>query len=258
VFPKRAFIPVLATFAACAALAACGREPPPQPDRPQAAASEAYDAPPQVTAVRLSGRSPRVEGTAEPGAQVRLATPAGAGQLVAADAGGRWRLDLAPSGTARIFGLSALAHGRRVQSQGYVLIGPQGAAALLRAGAGAQRLDPARGPRVGAFDFDREGGAVVSGAAPPRAWLSLRLDGRQAAEGRAEADGRYAIALSRLTPGLHTLQVVGDGFTDAAQVSVTPAAPLVAGPMRSQFTRSGLRVDWLTPGGGEQSTILLN
>jgi len=39
---------------------------------------------------------------------------------------------------------------------------------------------------------------------------------------------------------------------------VTPAAPLVDGPLRSQLTSAGLRVDWMTPGGGVQSTILVH
>lgn len=255
-FPKRASI---LAMAAVAALTACSRKPPPTPDQPQKAAAEAYDASPQVTSVRPGrGGAQAVTGVADPDAQVRLATPAGQAWTVVADAQGRWSLALPSSGEARIFGLSEVAHGRRVQAQGYVLVGPHGEAALLRAGTGAERLDPTAGPRVGAFDFDREGGAVVSGVAPAHAWLSLRLDGRQAAEGRADAQGRYAIALNQLTPGVHSLQILGDGFTDTAQVAISPAAPLVGGPMRSQFTRGGLRVDWLTPGGGEQSTILLN
>jgi hypothetical protein len=41
-------------------------------------------------------------------------------------------------------------------------------------------------------------------------------------------------------------------------VQVTPAAPLAQGPLRSQLTSAGLRVDWMTPGGGVQSTILVH
>jgi hypothetical protein len=35
-------------------------------------------------------------------------------------------------------------------------------------------------------------------------------------------------------------------------------APLASGPMRSQLTEGGVRIDWLTPGGGLQSTLLLD
>jgi hypothetical protein len=37
-----------------------------------------------------------------------------------------------------------------------------------------------------------------------------------------------------------------------------PPAPLAQGPVRSQLTDAGLRVDWMTPGGGVQSTILVH
>jgi hypothetical protein len=159
----------------------------------------------------------------------------------------------------RIFGLSAKADRRLSQGQGYVLVTPQGPAALLRAGAGAIRLDARPTPSLSAIDFDREGGAVVSGLAPPQGLVFLRLDGRQIAEIRADAAGRYAIALNQpVPPGAHTVEVTGDSFTNTAQVDVAPAAPLASGPMRSQFTKAGLRIDWLTPGGGVQSTVLLD
>jgi len=257
VFPKS--VP-LAPLMAAAVLSACGRRPPPPPANPQAAAAKAdYAASPEVRSARMTGGAATLEGSAAPGAVVRLATPAGAAVTTRADVSGRWRLAIPAAPEARIFGLSQRAGGRLVQAQGYVLLSPDGKAALLRAGAGATRLDPAAGPRLGALDFDRDGAAIVSGAAPPGAWISLRLDGRQAAEARADAAGRYDVALTRLAHGSHVLQVVGDGFSSAARVEISPAAPLVAGPLHSQFTKGGgLRADWLTPGGGEQSTVLLD
>jgi hypothetical protein len=54
------------------------------------------------------------------------------------------------------------------------------------------------------------------------------------------------------------VQLFGDGFSDQAVVEVSPAAPLAEGPLRSQLTSAGLRVDWMTPGGGEQSTLLIH
>lgn len=260
-FPKSAIVASLAAALALPVLvlgAGCGRKPAPAKDASAPAPAEAYAAAPLVQTVRADPAGFVLAGAAAPGAKVRLATPEGQVNFAAADATGRWSLALPPAPQARIFGLSQTAGGRQVQAEGYLVIGPRGKAALLRAGAGAERLDPAGAPRIGAFDFDRDGGAVVSGTAPAKAWLSLRLDGRQAAEIRADAGGRYAFALTRMTAGAHTLEVVGDGFEDAARIAVTPAAPLVGGPLHSQFTQGGLRVDWLTPGGGEQSTILLD
>lgn len=255
-FPKS--VPILA-LAAAAVVAGCGRRPPPSAAAPPAAATKAdYTGSPEVQKVRLANGAPTLEGSAAPQAVVRLAMPAGTAFTTRADASGRWRLALPAAPEPRIFGLSQRTGGRLVQAQGYVLVGPRGKAALLRAGGGARRLDPAAGPRLGAVDFDRDGAAIVSGAAPARAWISLRLDGRQAAEARADAGGHFDVALTRLAPGAHALEVLGDGFTSAARVDITPPAPLVAGPLHSQFTKGGLRADWLTPGGGEQSTVLLD
>ena len=178
-----------------------------------------------------------------------------------ADARGRWRISLPPAAEPRIFGLSAASGGRSAQAQGYVLVTPDGQAALLRAGAGAERIDPRRRTGLSAVDFDRGGGLLVSAAVPPGATVILQIDGRQAAESRATAAGAYQASLGSPTPikaGAHLVKISGDGFADQATVQVTPAAPLAQGPLRSQLTSTGLRVDWMTPGGGVQSTILVH
>lgn len=240
-------------------LAGCGKAPPAAPDAPQASDQADYAAPPSVAAVRTEAGRQVVSGAASPGVQVRLGAPAGGALFARADAAGRWSLTLPPASEPRIWGLSDKVGARQAQAQGYLVVTPQGRGALLRAGAGALRLDPLRAPALGAFDFDKEGGAVVSGFAPPESLVFLRLDGRQIAEARADATGRYAIALAQAVPrGTHVLEVAGDTFTNTAQVEVSPAQPLVAGPLHSQLSKGGLRVDWLTPGGGVQSTVLLD
>jgi len=113
-----------------------------------------------------------------------------------------------------------------------------------------------------AIDFDQGGGVEVSAIAPSGATVILNFDGRQAAQGRAEASGRYDASLpaagsqTRILPGAHQVQVFGDGFSDSVTFQVSAAPPLAQGPLRSQFTSAGLRVDWMTPGGGVQSTVL--
>ena len=257
VFPKSA---TLLAVAAVLALAGCGSKPAAPADAPRTGPADTdYAAPPSVSEVRTVAGGVTVAGAAPPGLQVRLATPQGQAMFAIADARGQWRLVLPPSDGPRIFGLSEKVDGRQVQAQGYLVIGPQGRAALLRAGAGALRLDPRPSPSVGAVDFDRDGAAVISGLAPPDSLVFLRFDGRQIAEARTDAAGRYSIALAQPIPkGAHALEVAGDSFTNAGQVEVTPPQPLVDGPLRSQFTRGGLRVDWMTPGGGVQSTVLLD
>ncbi|WP_374470121.1 Ig-like domain-containing protein [Phenylobacterium sp.] len=196
-------------------------------------------------------------GRGAPGARVRLASPTGEAVFAQVDGEGRWSLRPPAAAEPRIWGLSMTASGRQVQSEGYVLVAPAGAAAVLRAGGGSRRLDP-QPHGIGVVDFDRGGGAVVSGTAPPDAVVVVRLDGRQVAEGRADESGRFAIALPPTGGAAHRLQVFGDGLQDEARVETAPAPPLVGGPLRSQLSSGGLRADWLTPGGGVQSTVLID
>jgi hypothetical protein len=213
--------------------------------------------------VRLDAGGVVLAGRGPPAARVRLARPTGEASYVDAERDGRWTIQLGPAGDARIFGLSATAGGRQVQAQGYLLVTPKGQAALLRAGAGALRIDAVPGSGLRAIDFDAGGGMEVTAAASPKATVILRLDGREVAEGRADANGRYAVSLPPagqppIRPGGHVVQVAGDGFNDTAAILVSPARPLADGPLHSQFTPAGLRVDWMTPGGGLQSTILIH
>jgi hypothetical protein len=248
-----------------AALAAllCGCGAPVQPDKPAEAGAPAGEAgyveAPSVTAVAPAGGSIRLEGDGPAKAQIRLATPAGSAFVAAADGAGRWRLTLPADSQTRLFGLSALSGGRRVQAQGYVLVAGTGDVALLRAGAGATRLQASASVRLTAVDFDREGAAIVSGSAPPESAVSIRVDARPGPVGRADASGRFSFSLTQpFTAGVHEVQMLGDAFDETAKVDASPAAPLGGMPFRASNTPYGLRVDWVTPGGGLQSTWILN
>lgn len=262
-FPKLAS---LISLTCLALVAACGKPAQRPADRAESRGPEAdYAAPPAVTEVRATVTGVVITGTASPGREVRLGAPTGQAVFAVADASGHWRIGLPPSDDTRIFGVSTKAQGRQVQGQGYLVIGPQGRAALLRAGAGAVRLDPPQRPALGALDFDRDGAAVVSGTAGPSELVFVRVDGRPVGEGRSDSRGHFAVALPEpqprtpaIRPGEHRIEVSGEGFSDTADVAVSPPAPLVDGPLRSQFTKGGLRVDWMTPGGGVQSTLLLD
>lgn len=225
-------------------------------------ADNGYLAPPEPDSVRADGAGVVLSGRGPPLARVRLARPAGEATFVDTDRDGRWTIQIGPAVAPRIFGLSASTGGRQVQAQGYLLVTPNGQAALLRAGAGTQRIDAIPGSGLRAVDFDAGGSVEVTATAPPGATVILRLDGRQVAEGRADGSGRYAVSLPAsgqppIRPGGHLLQMTGDGFSDSAAIQLTPAQPLADGPLHSQFTPAGLRVDWMTPGGGLQSTILV-
>ena len=257
---RRASVPFAATCGVLA-LAACSPRPADQAPRGEAVTVNAaeYLSPPAPAAIQRAADGLALTGTAPGGSRVRLATPQGQALFADADDRGRWRIALGPLTQPRIYGLSVNHKGRQAQAQGYVLVEPGGRAALLRAGAAAQRLDRPTGSGLRSLDFDREGGAVISADVTASATVLLRVDGAQAAEGRAGADGRVELAVpTPMRPGAHRLQLYADGAQDALVVQVSPPEPLAQGPLRSQLTAAGLRVDWMTPGGGVQSTLLIH
>jgi hypothetical protein len=262
VIPAKRQIAALGAGAVAAlALAACGAKPPSVAAEGADAGLQDYLSPPAVDTVRAGPGGVTLAGTGPLGGKVRLATPVGQASFSTVDARGRWAIALPPDAETRIFGLSASVGARQTQAEGYLLVTPAGQAAMLRAGASAQRIDPATRPGLRTIDFDRGGGVEVAAQVAPGATVILRLDGRQAAESRAGANGRYEASLGSPTPirpGAHQIEVRGDGFADQVTVKVTPAQPLAQGPLRSQLTPAGPRVDWMTPGGGVQSTLLIH
>lgn len=245
------------------ALGACGARPDAGAGDGQTSGEEAYLTPPAPDAVGRDAAGVVLSGRAPPGGKVRLAGPDGRAMFAPVDARGRWTIPLGPAAGPHIFGLSAVTAGRSTQAEGYVVVAPAGQVALLRAGAAAERIDRAARPGLSAVDFDAGGGLQIACSAPPRATVILRLDGRQVAEGRADAAGRYVVSLPPATQsvgrrGTHVIEMEGDGIVDRATVTLSPAAPLAAGPLRSQLTPAGLRLDWMTPGGGVQSTVLVH
>lgn len=255
-------VPTLIAAALVLPLAGCGEGTAPAIVPAKAPSTPAPDAdylsPPVVSAARPAGASVLLSGTAPARSQVRLATPEGEAVFAEADARGAWTLALPSATQARIFGLSATQGERLVQSEGYLLITPLGEPVLLRAGGGAVRIGRQGPAGPDAVDFDREGGAVVSGRAPAGAPLRINIDGGQIADGRTDAAGRYAVALAQpLAGGPHQIDVFGDATENPVTIDASAAAPISNGPFRSASVPAGLRVDWLTPGGGVQSTILL-
>jgi len=225
---------------------------------PEAAAEAGYLAPPAVTASRPEGDGIRLEGTAAPGSRVRIAPPRGEPIFVPVSEDGRWRALLTPSQGVHLFGLSMSDGERSAQAEGYMMMTANGRIAQLRAGAGAVSLAPASAsPRILALDYDREGGAVVSGVAAPGASLALRVDRARRGETKADARGRFSIAFSEpVAMGPHELEVSGDGGADVRRVVLSPALSVGEGPYLGRRTDYGWRVDWMPPGGGVQTTLL--
>lgn len=230
------------------------------PLKREPAAPSTYLAPPAATTLRSDSEGVRMAGTATAGARVRLATPEGEVRLTEADNSGAWSVVLPAAQVPQIFGLSMMVGDRTVQAEGYQLVLPDGRLVLLRAGAGAVVVHGAPEQGIAAFDFDEEGGAVISGFAPPEAILSVRIDGRTVStSGRTDTAGRFILPFGApVPPGRHQVRLQGENLDLTAVVDATPAPPPEAGAFRATRTAYGLRIDWLTPGGGLQSTLLLD
>lgn len=247
------------------ALGACGREDkgwrhdPATTKTEQVSLRDSYLKPPSVAAAVRQGDAVALSGQAEPLASVRLGAPTGEALLGKADATGAWRLVAPLAAEPRLYGLSMTMEGRIVQAQGYLMVAPNGTAVLLRAGAGAEVMGQSSpSPRILAIDYDRSGGSVVSGVGAPGAGLGVRVDRVTRGEGKVDGEGRFSISLDQpLAGGTHVIQVAGEGGEQQVAVDVGPPLPPTAGPAASTLTAAGWRIDWMTPGGGVQSTQLL-
>ncbi len=257
----------LASGAACVlALTACGRSDPGSAAASSApAAAQApdtgYRSAPQVRGLaRAPDASLSLFGRAAPSSQVRLASPLGARLETTADGNGDWRTPVGPVSEPALYGLSAESGGRRIQAEGYIAVLPDGSAAMLRAGAGAQVLQGGKATslKLLAADVDGGGAAVISGVAPANAPVRILVDGQVAIEAPVGPEGRFSLTLPKaLPPGQHQIKAMTAKASADAAVTVGSIAPLTDGPYRIVPANGGWRIDWMTPGEGLQTTLLL-
>ncbi|HEX4179538.1 MAG TPA: hypothetical protein VHY32_01980 [Caulobacteraceae bacterium] len=250
------------------ALAACARQTPaghatdagapPVPDE------SGYLPPPLVLgaqrgadgAVVLSGRSGAL-------VRVRLSTPPPTSTAYGATAGdtGNWSVATPAANGVQLYGVAEELVGRDVQGEGYVatLPAPGPAGVLLRAGGGAAVLVGPAALKIAAVDYDSSGSAVVSGLARPGASARLAIDGAAAGEARVNEHGRFSISLpSGLAPGDHEAAVQCGDQSVSVKFTVAHPGPITGLPYHGERTPAGWRIDWLTPGGGEQTTQIFD
>jgi len=224
------------------------------------AAEAGYLKPPVLKASRIlaDGRI-ALTGSAEAAVEVRLGTPGGEAMTAIAGADGQWSMQIPQAATVQLFGLSmATRDGRRVQAQGYLAVLPDGRAAQLRSGASAQVIGQTSAePRLLSVDFDRDGAASVAGVALPESGVSLRVDRAAAGAGKTDRDGRFHLAIERpLASGARRFEIAGERGEQILVISISPAAALGA-PFRAYRVGPHWRIDWMTPGGGVQTTLFL-
>ena len=255
---------LIALLAACAALTGCSRATPSHGPSAHAADPLAgYLPPPQIVQAERRGQAVLLTIAAAPGAIVRLASPDGSATTGQADRKGAIRL-AAPVGAApRLYSLSETVGGRLARAMGYVAVlpAPGPPAALLRPAAAAA-LPPSLSPTqrgVVAIDYDASGAAMASGHAAPSETIRLFLDGKDTGEDPADTAGVFNASFSKsLAPGPHVLGIVGQRLRASASFTAARSARL-ANPFFDATRMDGAwRIDWMTPGGGVQSTILFD
>ena len=254
---------VLAGLLPLMALSACGDGGRPvwqgEASKAGAAAAAGYLTPPLVRAIKVGRAGLALVGTATPGARIRLGAPTGELRYAVADNAGLWTIVIPPATELRLFGLSMTVGARSAQAEGYLAVTPDGRGAQLRAGAGSLVLSPpSRRPLILALDFDRDGAAMVSGVGAIDAEVGLRLDRTAAGSSSVDRLGRYSIALSRpMTSTSHELEISGEGGEQVVMVDAGRPTPL-GSPFRARRVGKAWRIDWMTPGGGVQSTLLFD
>jgi len=251
-------------------LAACGRggaawRPADAPASPDSQESGYLRPPLLLSAQRTPGGGVVLSGRSGPQVRVRLSSPPPNSTAYGATTrdNGDWSIATPASPGVGLFGVAEELVGRDVQGEGYVAVlpAPGPAGALLRAGGGAAVLAEHRpaGLIIAAVDYDGSGAVVVSGLAKPGAPARLFVDGAAAGEARVNDRGRFSISLgSILKPGDHEVRVDCADQTSSTKFTLDHPRSISGLPYQGERTPAGWRIDWLTPGGGEQTTLIFD
>jgi hypothetical protein len=252
---------VAASILALALLAACGEKEAAvnvAADDQAAPAGDYRPAPELLGGGVLGDRRVQLFGSATPGAVVRLRSPDGAQQFATADVRGVWRFTLAASPQPRLLGLSMSDKGQIVQAVSFLFLSPDGVVARLKAGGGTQAAAPGKpGLAALALDYDNQRAATLSGASGPHETVTVRVDGVERGQATADSTGRFVLPLPLLPAGAHEFDLMG--ATQEVHFSASIDAPAALSQAQYAATRAGQgwRVDWRTPGGGGQTTLIL-
>ncbi len=221
-----------------------------------------YHAAPEVTGARTADGGVSLSGRALPSSRVRMVSLRGVDTgPIGADGSGVWTAQLGPVAEPALYSLTEEAGGQTVEAEGLIAVLPGApTVAVLRAGFGAEVVQAAgqQPLKILAVDYDVSGATVVSGTARASAPVRVLVDGQPSVEGAAAPDGRFSLTLPKpLSAGRHQLQALTSQAVVEAEVAITPPAPPRNAPYQAQALSSGWRVDWTTPGGGAQTTLLL-
>ena len=257
-------IAAVAATGVALALTACGPAPrPAQSGAPAAADDQAgYAQPPRILSAQRNGDEVLIDGVAQAGSRLRLQSPDGEAFGATVGADGAWSMPAPAAAGPRLYAVGEDVGGRVLRADGVLAVLPSGRpAALLRAGVGALVLDRAMGAvRLGAVDYDAGGWAFVTGMASPGAAVRLRVDDAGPTMVKADARGRFDLELkpADLPPGAHSLQAVSGDQIATANIAVSAAGPISDAPFAAARQGAAWRIDWRTPGGGVQTSLILD
>ena len=254
---RRTTVPTAAVLLSVAMAACSQRAKEPAAVELTAAERAGYLPAPEVTqVVRAPGGGLMVHGRSKPGGRIRATTPSGEAYGATAGADGRFAVELPAMDAALLASVSVEERGRSTLAEGWLFVPPAepSRAALLRPGAAAWVFGSEPG-LLAAVDYDADGGAGVSGKADPDAEVRVLVDGAPAGQVQADAQGRYSLRLNRVAPGEHTIRVIAGDETMERTLALGVSAP--AQTYFAVRQAGGWRVDWTTPGGGLQSTVIV-
>ncbi len=219
-----------------------------------------YARAPEISSVRQDGNgSYVVEGQALPDGRVRF-TYAGQHAIgVAADSRGHYKAELPAAGLGGLYDLSIEDSGRLMHADGRLFIpyGQASKAVLMRSGSPSRPI--MRGTDVvRVVDYDAAGALGLSGYVAPNTKVEVILGDEIRAQATSDANGYYT-ATTQIPPPVATaapvtliVQVKGQSVTRSFTVSLPESAT------EDRIRREGavLRVDWVLPGNGMQTTLV--
>jgi len=251
-----------ATAAVCVlALAGCNRGDQTLASAPASSDGQAgYAAPPLIQSAQRIGDQVVISGTADAGGRLRLQAPEGDAFGGTTGADGTWAMPAPTDGRPRLYAVGEDLGGSILRADAVVAALPSGRpAALLRAGVGSLVLGPlGTAPQIEAVDYDAGGWAFVSVHGRPDEPLKLLVDGRPVADIKANSRGHFDQALkpADLSAGVHQLQLLSSSGAGEAQITVSPAPDLGGRPYLARRQGAAWRIDWKTPGGGVQTSVI--
>ena len=238
--------------AALILLTACGDEPTADARRP-GETSSGWAAPARLETAVFGPNGVTLTGAAAPGDRIVLTDTDGVSVAATAGDDGVFSLRLAARGAVSLHHAEIQSRGSQARSGEWLAVtrGADAVAAVLAPGAAVTPLNHAG--LLSGVDYD--GSAVlVSGAGLPGAPVSVSLDERPAQAVTADPTGRYVARFASVPPGPRRFRVeAGERSQDVVLTLTTPPAAL-----GTSGSRVATRIDWPTPGGGFQSSWILN